>query len=397
MTVIWPVTAAVFLLAFTGAPSYSQINACGGDTDAKETLDEGQFSHKAWRLAVANLEGAAVVFRVASETFLPNSPPPPFAIVSPYRATTPAALRVSLNPDVVPYLPPGTYGADVIFRSESGAGLGGCGRITLSVRSVAPPVVLAVGNAASMNPTIAPGSLVTIFGERFGPPLTAKPDAKGVLPTSLGLTTVFYNGVPMPMIYVSQTQINAIVPYDAPPNPAAGLPTVTVQRFLFKSPAFPALVNDSAPGIFAGSSSGSGPGAILNVTASGETTVNSASNPARRGSIVTIFGTGSGLWNVPQADGQVAIAPQGLQPSVGFGPPVGTISFPPIVPRLPVSLTIAGRPAQLLYAGAAPFLAGTLQINAVIPNDAPSGAQPISLTVGTASNTPQQNVTVFVE
>jgi len=44
-----------------------------------------------------------------------------------------------------------------------------------------------------------------------------------------------------------------------------------------------------------------------------------------------------------------------------------------------------------------PFAAGILQINAIIPGDIASGLQPIVLTIGTASSSTEQQVTVFVE
>lgn len=53
-------------------------------------------------------------------------------------------------------------------------------------------------------------------------------------------------------------------------------------------------------------------------------------------------------------------------------------------PLLPVSVTIAGKDAQVLYAGAAPgIVAGLMQINAVVPPDAtPGDALPVVVTVG---------------
>jgi uncharacterized protein (TIGR03437 family) len=57
---------------------------------------------------------------------------------------------------------------------------------------------------------------------------------------------------------------------------------------------------------------------------------------------------------------------------------------------------IGGQPAQVQYAGAAPgAIAGLYQINAVIPQGAVSGAQPVSVTVGGAST--QASVTVAVQ
>ena len=82
--------------------------------------------------------------------------------------------------------------------------------------------------------------------------------------------------------------------------------------------------------------------------------------------------------------------------------PDGTILLvvidPPVyVPSAKVSLTIGGQQAQVQYAGLASFLvAGMIQVNALVPFGVGSGPQPIVLTIGQNSNSPQ-NVTVAVQ
>jgi uncharacterized protein (TIGR03437 family) len=66
-------------------------------------------------------------------------------------------------------------------------------------------------------------------------------------------------------------------------------------------------------------------------------------------------------------------------------------------PVLPVSATIGGQTAQVLFYGSAPgLLAGVLQVEVVVPTGASTGAQPVVLTVGTASST-GQTATVFLK
>jgi uncharacterized protein (TIGR03437 family) len=106
--------------------------------------------------------------------------------------------------------------------------------------------------------------------------------------------------------------------------------------------------------------------------------VNSVDNPAPKGSAIEIFATSSGLWNRPVQDGSILL---------------DTLTLP----IAPVSLTIGGQPARILYAGAAPFLiSGVLQVNAIVPNNIGSGPQPLVLTIGNNSNA-QQQVTVAVQ
>ena len=65
-------------------------------------------------------------------------------------------------------------------------------------------------------------------------------------------------------------------------------------------------------------------------------------------------------------------------------------------PQLAVSVLIGGQPAQVEFAGEAPgFVAGVLQVNAVIPTTASSGANSITVQIG--KNISQNSVTVWVQ
>jgi uncharacterized protein (TIGR03437 family) len=93
---------------------------------------------------------------------------------------------------------------------------------------------------------------------------------------------------------------------------------------------------------------------------------NSQIDPTALGSILTFYATGEGLTNGPNVSGQAAVAPY---PS----------------PLLAVTLTVAGFPAQILYAGSAPGAVGLLQVNARVPAGfIPTGAVAAELAVGTA-------------
>ncbi|MDQ6678780.1 MAG: hypothetical protein M3Z09_15970, partial [Acidobacteriota bacterium] len=62
---------------------------------------------------------------------------------------------------------------------------------------------------------IAPGEIISIFGQGLGPAAltTFQLDATGRIATALAKTTVTVDGHPAPLLYVSATQIGAIVPY----------------------------------------------------------------------------------------------------------------------------------------------------------------------------------------
>jgi uncharacterized protein (TIGR03437 family) len=235
------------------------------------------------------------------------------------------------------------------------------------------PSLSAVISAASLEPgSISPGEIVSLFGAGMGP-VSGVPFAvvNGKLPTTLGNATVTFNGVAAPLLYVSSVQINAIVPYEVASQAKAN---VVVQFNSATSAIFQTGVSDTAPAIFSQTQTGMGLGAILNQDFS----LNGPNNPAPKGSVIAIFGTGEGQ----------------LLPAVSTG------SLTPGVPPFPapiakVSVTIAGQPAQILYAGAAPTLiSGLFQVNAVVPSDTGTGPQKVVLTIGDKS-TIQQNVTVI--
>jgi uncharacterized protein (TIGR03437 family) len=231
------------------------------------------------------------------------------------------------------------------------------------------PVVSAAGivSAASfLGGGVAPGMIVSIFGSGLGPPQIAslELDANGYVKTELRGTRVLFNDVPAPLIFTSETQVGAVAPYAL--DGSSTLRVVVEMRGVRSAPVELA-VSESAPGLFTLHSSGSGGGAILNQ----DGTVNTPENPAERGSVVALFGTGEGQTEPAGQDGKLA-----------------TQTLPR--PRLPVSVTIAGRDAELLYAGGAPGLvAGVVQVNARVPEDlTATGEVPVILRVGNAASQP---------
>jgi uncharacterized protein (TIGR03437 family) len=127
------------------------------------------------------------------------------------------------------------------------------------------------------------------------------------------------------------------------------------------------------PGIFSVNESGTGPGAILNQDYS----LNAAGNPAAAGSFIQVFGTGGGAVVGGATDG-------GLAP--------GTTSFV----TQPVTATIGGVTANVLYAGPAPGeVNGVMQVDLTVPQGLASGPQPLVITVGTAQT--QAGITVAVQ
>jgi uncharacterized protein (TIGR03437 family) len=298
-----------------------------------------------------------------------------FITVTPASGTAPATITLGVNSTILATLPQGTYTGTVTISSPGIASQ--TVNVSLIVGAAPPPAITAIVNSATLQPgPIGPGEIISIFGTNAGPstPQTFTLTTAGTVPTTLGGVTVTFNNVSAPLIYVSATQINAIVPYEV-----AGQTTVPVEVQFggMTSAILQANVVATDPGIFSLSQGGSGQGAILNQDYS----VNGASNPAAKGSVIQIFATGEGQLVPAVATGSVT---PGAPP---FSKPVAT----------PVTVTIGGQTAQIEYAGEAPTLvSGVIQINAVIPAGAASGNQPVVVTIGTNSNT-NQNITVAVQ
>jgi uncharacterized protein (TIGR03437 family) len=238
-----------------------------------------------------------------------------------------------------------------------------------------PPAISQSGivNAASYaGGPIAPGELISIFGSNFGAPgLEIGSAVNNRIPFSVGRTKVFLNNLPGTITAVTPNQINVFVRYDLTYATSVTL-VVQVDDALSTPVTLPIV--PAAPGLSTLDGSGSGQGAILNQDGS----INSVANPAARGSIVSLFGTGEGATMPQLDDGSLVIS----------------TPFPTPVNR--VSVSIGGQPAMILYAGDAPALpTGVFQINVEIPENLTSGMASIVLTVGGSSTT--QVVTVAVK
>jgi len=243
-----------------------------------------------------------------------------------------------------------------------------------SAQQIAPAITAAgIGNSASYAAAgVAPGEIVVVFGEHFGPSSVARfslgSDRR--VPSLLASTRLLFDDVAAPMIYAAKGQLSAVVPYAVEGKQST---SVSVEYAGVKSPAVSIPVVAAAPGIFTLDSSGKGPGAILNQ----DGTVNSRTAPASRGSVITIFATGEGQTDPPGQDGKPAAEPLPR-------------------PALPVSVEIGGVAAEVRYAGGAPGLvAGVIQINAQVPSTvAPGNTVPVVVKVGQASS--QTGVTVAI-
>jgi uncharacterized protein (TIGR03437 family) len=326
-------------------------------------------------------QGRNVKFKYTGVTPGLNNPPN-FILLAPSSGVTPALVEFSLNPNVASSLQPGrSYTLSVNFSTvdETPASTSR-GSVIFTKPAEPPPEIQAVVNTASLKPRLAPGAMVSIFGTFLsGQSLTATFDETASYPTTLGNTMVTFNDIAAPLLFVSERQVNAIVPYAL-----AGQQNleVRVSRFFFREPVQVVRLplQNTAPAIFTVAQDGAGQAVVRQQDADGSFSLNSVDNPALRGAAFELYTTGAGVWN----------------------PPVfGDIAFGAAATRRfttqPVSLTIGGQSARILYAGSSGLQVwGMLQVNAVVPEGVGSGPQPLLLKIG-ENDSSEQTVTMVIK
>lgn len=210
--------------------------------------------------------------------------------------------------------------------------------------------VSGVVNAATLKAAdIAPGEIVSIFGENLGPATGSGPVLSGALhlATQVEQIQVLFDGVAGAILYGGTNQINVVVPETVRPS---GKVAIQVLYYGLPSAQVRIATGAASPGIFSYPVEDKSYAAALNP----EGALQGPAAPLRRGATAVFYATGLGLPVGVTAD---AVGSRALE--------------------LPVrpSVLIGGRPAQVSYAGLSPTLtAGLAQLNVVIPADAPTGA-----------------------
>jgi uncharacterized protein (TIGR03437 family) len=217
------------------------------------------------------------------------------------------------------------------------------------------PSLLSVVNAASLEAgPVAPGSIISIFGRNLAQNTTTSSCA-GFCST-LADVTLFINGIPAPLQFVSQDQINAQVPFEVTAGPATA-----ERRMPFGAPVaiqFP--VGPAAPGIFA---NGPNQGAVQNADGS----LNTPDYPAAPGSVITVYLTGQGPVRPPVATGAPAPAD-----------PLSQAVYP-------VTATIGASPVEVMMAALSPGSVGLFRVKLRVPLIG-SGSYPMQVSVNGISS-----------
>jgi uncharacterized protein (TIGR03437 family) len=226
--------------------------------------------------------------------------------------------------------------------------------------------------ASNLSGPVAPGEVIVIWGSGLGPATLVQyqADSSGLVPTSLGGTSVFVNGVLAPVLYASSNQVAAVVPFGV----NGSLSQLYVQSQNATSTPFNLSVASQIPAVFTLNGSGAGQAAAIN---NKDGSINGAARPAKVGDYLQLYITGAGQTNPAGTDGLINAAPLPV--------PIGA-----------VKVTIGGQTAIVNFAGGAPgAVAGVLQVNAQIPAGVAVGAAvPVVVQVGTSNSQPGVTIAV---
>lgn len=214
---------------------------------------------------------------------------------------------------------------------------------------------------------LAPGTFAAIYPSVKTNVISGDTQINTTLPwpTVTADTQVIVNGSPAALYFVSPGQINFPMPMSLPTGGTVDLQVIRPSTGQVYGAAEIPMAS-AAPALFVVGGQQSGPVAALNQ----DNTVNSATNPANRGDVIQLFGTGQGFVANAPPEGQASTGPLPTQtnPLVYIGPAGSIISVPP---------------ANVLYSGIAPTLIGVWQINVQIPATAPTGTVPIFVNMNT--------------
>jgi minor extracellular serine protease Vpr len=268
----------------------------------------------------------------------------------------------------------GIAGADAILGPFAGpqqfVATAGPLSVTFDGSARPKPVIAAGGvvNAASFEAgrAVAPGSWVSIFGAGLSDVTRAA--AAAPLPIAMAGANVSFDApgvsVPGPLWFVSAGQVNVQVPWEL-----AGAASARVKVNIHASTGRLAEVRLAtySPGVF----EYPGPGGTRFAAALDQRNeLVGPHNPARRGEVVQVFVNGLGPVDRQPASGEPAPAE----------PLARTLATPVVM--------IGGRPAAVGFSGLAPGHVGLYQLNVVTPGDAPSGTQPLVVSVGGVDSPP---------
>jgi uncharacterized protein (TIGR03437 family) len=260
-----------------------------------------------------------------------------------------------------------------VTAQDQARGLSGHATIAESVQPalVARPSIDSGGvihGASFRPPPLAPGSIISIFGENQATGSGGAPALP--LPELLAGARVRAGGAFLPLFFSSPGQVNAALPYNLDPN--SGPLSVVVFRGSIPSDPEELPLTAANPGLFTLNASGTGEGISQDIAFR---LITSSLPPAGNqrtgisvGEPVIIYATGLGAVTNAPASGQAA-SPNPLSHVTAA-----------------VQLTIGGKNAPFDFRGLVPGFVSLYQINALVPEGVPPGNAEVILNVNGVSS-----------
>ena len=228
--------------------------------------------------------------------------------------------------------------------------------------AVAPPKISAVVNAADGTLPVAPGGLISVYGQQMSPVNIATSEIP--LPTALGESCLTVNGVAVPVLFVSSQQINGQLPFNVDGNAQMTLrtPGGISDNFNFS-------ILQGAPSVFRTGIAGPETG-LATITRADNGEYITPTNPVHPGDSIVIWSTGLGR----------------TSPAIDSGMPAPSDPLPVAV--IQPSVLLGGVALNIQYAGLVPGSVGLYQINASVPSSVPQGVSiPLVISQGGSSTT----------
>lgn len=349
------VDAAALVHGWTGA-AVSGSSAVTVSTDQNPVFQQTPDANgNPWRFQLTLTEEAGVGTTVTSLTIngvsyssqiaslftsagspWPSSTPP--AIAAHGQITASIGLKNLSVPVTVPIVVGGVDASGATWTSQFSLAFSG------------PQVhvtIAGVSNAASGQQVFAPGEIIAVYGTGFAN--FTQVSSALPLPQFLAGFEATINGNPAPIYYVSPNQVNLQIPYET----STGRASLVLGNSYENAPTYTLTVASAAPGIFMFSDGFVNP-----------------SRTAARGQVATLFITGDGA----------------VTPAVTTGSPPSRGTPRPIQA---VSVTVGGIDVGTpQFIGIPSWAVGVTQINFTIPSNAPTGSQPVVVTVGGQASNP---------
>ena len=222
------------------------------------------------------------------------------------------------------------------------------------------PQIARIVNAADQTKPVAPGGLINVTGSNLS--LTNLATSEIPMPTALGDSCLTVNGVAIPLLLVSSSQINAQLPFNV-----EGAAQMVLRTPGGVSDNMNFTIQPTAPSVFRASAPAAESASVFRAA---NNALVSDSNPVQAGDALIIYATGLGRTSPAVATG--AAAP----------------SDPLAAAMVQPEVALDGAPLAVDYAGLTPGGVGVYQINVRVPGVVnPGSSVPLTIQQGGSSTT----------